>query len=82
MPVLVKHPSRGIGENDEPVAAKVCLLAPTGRAAKVFSAYAGHSAFTIHKKIYRQQSFSNEISNFSINDNLATNTLLLLMRLR
>ena len=31
--------------------------------------------FTIHKKIYRQQSFSNEISNFSINDNLATNTL-------
>ncbi len=32
-------------------------------------------AFTIHKKIYRQQSFSNEISNFSINDNLATNTL-------
>ena len=31
-----------------------------GRAAKVFSAYAGHPAFTIHKKIYRQQSFSNE----------------------
>ena len=54
---------------------KSVLLAPTGRAAKVFSAYAGHSAFTIHKKIYRQQSFSNEISNFSINDNLATNTL-------
>ena len=54
---------------------KSVLLAPTGRASKVFSAYAGHSAFTIHKKIYRQQSFSNEISNFSINDNLATNTL-------
>ena len=34
-----------------------------------------HPAFTIHKKIYRQQSFSNETSNFSINDNLATNTL-------
>ena len=54
---------------------KSVLLAPTGRAAKVFSAYAGHPAFTIHKKIYRQQAFSNELSNFSINDNLATNTL-------
>jgi len=54
---------------------KSVLLAPTGRAAKVFSAYAGHSAFTIHKKIYRQRSFSNEMTNFSINDNLTTNTL-------
>ena len=54
---------------------KSVLLAPTGRAAKVFSAYAGHPAFTIHKKIYRQQSFSNEVSNFSINDNLTTHTL-------
>ena len=54
---------------------KSVLLAPTGRAAKVFSVYAGHPAFTIHKKIYRQQAFSNELSNFSINDNLATNTL-------
>ena len=42
---------------------KSVLLAPTGRAAKVFSVYAGHPAFTIHKKIYRQQSFSNELSN-------------------
>ena len=54
---------------------KSVLLAPTGRAAKVFSAYSGHPAFTIHKKKYRQQSFSNEVSNFSINDNLATHTL-------
>ena len=54
---------------------KSVLLAPTGRAAKVFSAYAGHPAFTIHKKIYRQQSFSNELSNFSVNDNLTTHTL-------
>ena len=50
---------------------KSVLLAPTGRAAKVFSAYAGHPAFTIHKKIYRQQSFSNETGNFSVNDNLS-----------
>ena len=54
---------------------KSVLLAPTGRAAKVFSAYAGHPAFTIHKKIYRQQSCSNELSNFSVNDNLTTHTL-------
>lgn len=31
------------------------LLAPTGRAAKVFSLYSNHSAYTIHKKIYRQR---------------------------
>ncbi len=33
---------------------KFALLAPTGRAAKVISAYAGKKAFTIHKMIYRQ----------------------------
>ena len=33
----------------------VVLLAPTGRAAKVFSSYAGQAAFTIHKKIYRRK---------------------------
>ena len=54
---------------------KCVLLAPTGRAAKVFSFYAGHPAFTIHKKIYRQKSFSNELSNFSLNDNLHQHTL-------
>lgn len=31
---------------------KTLLLAPTGRAAKVLSAYSGRQAFTIHKKIY------------------------------
>ncbi len=31
------------------------LLAPTGKAAKVISKYSGKPAFTIHKKIYRQQ---------------------------
>ena len=54
---------------------KVVLLAPTGRAAKVFSSYAGHSAFTIHKKIYRQRSFSNDTDNFSLNENLTKHTL-------
>ncbi|MBO5382587.1 MAG: AAA family ATPase [Bacteroides sp.] len=56
---------------------KTVLLAPTGRAAKVFSAYANHPAFTIHKKIYRQKSFSNETANFSIADNLSKHTLFL-----
>ena len=54
---------------------KCILLAPTGRAAKVFAHYAGHSAFTIHKKIYRQRTFSNEMDNFSINENLHQHTL-------
>ncbi len=54
---------------------KCVLLAPTGRAAKVFSAYSGYAAFTIHKKIYRQRSFTGELSNFSINDNLYKHTL-------
>jgi exodeoxyribonuclease-5 len=53
---------------------KVILLAPTGRAAKVFSAYAGQPAFTVHKKIYRQRSFPND-TRFSVNDNLNTHTL-------
>ena len=54
---------------------KCILLAPTGRAAKVLSHYSSHNAFTIHKKIYRQKSFSNEIENFSLNDNLYSDTL-------
>lgn len=54
---------------------KVVLMAPTGRAAKVFSSYAGHPAFTVHKKIYRQRSFSNDTDNFAVCDNLSTHTL-------
>lgn len=38
----------------ESLGRRVILLAPTGRAAKVFSANSrGHQAFTIHRKIYR-----------------------------
>lgn len=54
---------------------KCILLAPTGRAAKVFSHYAKHSAFTIHKKIYRQRNYSNDMDNFSLDDNLHQHTL-------
>ncbi len=51
------------------------LLAPTGRAAKVFAAYAGHRAGTIHKKIYRQKTFSNEPEGFLATENRHTDTL-------
>ena len=34
---------------------KAVLLAPTGRAAKVLSGYAGQPAWTIHKRIYFQR---------------------------
>lgn len=51
------------------------LLAPTGRAAKVFSSYADHQAYTIHKHIYRQKDFSADMNNFSLNVNLQKDTL-------
>ena len=54
---------------------KAILLAPTGRAAKVFSEYSGQSAFTIHKKIYRQKNFSSDFSGFSLTDNLYKDTI-------
>lgn len=47
----------------------VRLMAPTGRAAKVFSAMAGHPAYTIHKSIYRQQKFNVEMEGFSLTEN-------------
>ena len=49
------------------------LLAPTGRAAKVLSRYAGGSAYTIHKFIYRQEALGKEA--FSLSDNLHRRTL-------
>lgn len=49
------------------------LLAPTGRAAKVLSKYSGFQAYTIHKKIYRQNQLGAEA--FSLSDNLHKNTL-------
>ena len=54
---------------------KTILLAPTGRAAKVLSAYAGKEAFTIHKKIYRQRSAGDINSSFSLDRNLHRDTL-------
>jgi ATP-dependent exoDNAse (exonuclease V) alpha subunit len=53
---------------------KLILMAPTGRAAKVFSLYSGHAAYTIHRRIYRQKS-AGDLSSFSLNDNLSRDTL-------
>lgn len=52
----------------------VVLMAPTGRAAKVFSNYSGCPAYTIHKRIYRQKSITDD-SSFSLNVNLSKHTL-------
>ena len=51
---------------------KLVLLAPTGRAAKVFSLYSGHPAYTIHRRIYRQKTLD---SGFSLGYNNAADTL-------
>ena len=56
---------------------KLVLLAPTGRAAKVFSQNAGHAAYTIHRRIYRQKS-AGDLSAFSLNDNLNRDTLFII----
>lgn len=50
------------------------LMAPTGRAAKVMSAYTGLPAFTIHKMIYRQKSTKDGIGKFVLDKNLYKNT--------
>lgn len=50
-----------------------CLLAPTGRAAKVLAAYSGFAAYTIHKRIYRQRQLGSEA--FGLAANMQQNTL-------
>lgn len=67
---LVSALGKALGELQQ----NTVLLAPTGRAAKVFSNYANQSAYSIHKKIYRQQTASNE---FHLNFNSHKDTLFL-----
>lgn len=52
---------------------KVVLLAPTGRAAQVLSEYSHRQAMTIHRKIYRQDSYLSE--GFGLAENKHTNTV-------
>lgn len=52
------------------------LLAPTGRAAKVFAAFAHHPAYTIHRKIYRPPSIGDTASSVgAIAENRHQNTI-------
>lgn len=50
------------------------LLAPTGRAAKVFGNYAGKKSYTIHKHLYRMKN-KNGILSFSRKENKFRDTL-------
>lgn len=54
---------------------RVMLLAPTGRAAKVFSVHSGQPAYTIHRQIYRQKSFDSDGGVFNLNFNRYCDTL-------
>jgi exodeoxyribonuclease-5 len=56
---------------------KSLLLAPTGRAAKVMSAYSGHQATTIHRKIYSQRSSESGV-HFLPSQNLYSNTIFII----
>lgn len=51
------------------------LLAPTGRAAKVMGTYAGKTAMTIHKKIYRKKVAVSPDMAFGLAENPHTDTL-------
>ncbi|MDD7317971.1 MAG: AAA family ATPase [Prevotella sp.] len=53
----------------------VVLMAPTGRAAKVFSLNAGCPAHTIHHCIYRRKTYTGEDTPFSLNFNKHRYTL-------
>lgn len=67
----------GLVKTLESFQVKSKLMAPTGRAAKVFSLKAGKEAFTIHKQIYRRSSAADEFSKMSLNQNLHANTVFL-----
>lgn len=54
---------------------RVVLLAPTGRAAKVFSLYSGKPAFTVHKQIYRQKVAADVQSVFTLSYNTYSDAL-------
>ena len=56
----------------------VVLLAPTGRAAKVFSLYSGKEALTIHRKIYRQKTFEGTETAFTLDFNKSKHTLFII----
>lgn len=56
---------------------KTVLMAPTGRAAKVFAQRSGRTALTVHKKIYRKESKAGGAVHLVLAPNLHTNTTFL-----
>ena len=81
MPVMVMRGSAGTGKTTlaaaivralQSLEQQLVLLAPTGRAAKVFSLYADCAAYTIHRRIYRQKSLE---GGFELGYNNAKDTL-------
>ena len=81
MPVMVMRGSAGTGKTTlaaaivralQSLEQQLVLMAPTGRAAKVFSLYAACPASTIHRRIYRQKSLE---GGFSLGYNAAHDTL-------
>ena len=83
-PVMVLCGSAGTGKTSLTAAMvktlvglrqRVVLLAPTGRAAKVLSMNAGIPAFTIHRRIYRQKTFTGDMTGFNLNFNKQRDTL-------
>ena len=77
--VMLLHGSAGTGKTSlaaaivrtmQELKQRVSLLAPTGRAAKVFSLNAGQPAATIHRAIYREKAFTGLDGKFNLNVNL------------
>lgn len=54
---------------------KLMLLAPTGRAAKVFAQNCGMAAYTVHRRIYREKAYRGLDGEFCLNDNRYHNML-------
>ena len=54
---------------------KLTLMAPTGRAAKVFSLHSNLPAYTIHRRIYREKNYTGIGGIFNLNDNRYRNML-------
>lgn len=54
---------------------KPILLAPTGRAAKVLTRYSNETAYTIHKKIYRERTIADYEAKFSLDYNRERNAI-------
>lgn len=54
---------------------RTILLAPTGRAAKVLARESSHAAYTIHRHIYQQKTFTGDMSGFHLRFNNARHCL-------